>query len=70
MGIQDREWYQAELQKKSSQYKQRPPQSTEQTDAPIPITRPAKQNGAHWVVKLLFWITILTVLLIAFKQLR
>ncbi len=74
MGIQDREWYQAELRKKS-QYKARSTlQGTgnehDNSGAPIPATRPPKQSGAHWTIRLMFWVAVSTITYMAVKYLR
>lgn len=73
MGIQDREWYQAELRKKS-QYKTRSTFQTgnehDNSDAPIPATRAPKQTDAHWTIRLMFWVTVATITYMAVKHLR
>ncbi|MBB0022781.1 hypothetical protein [Ralstonia pickettii] len=74
MGIQDRDWYIAELRKRLS-YQERAKyrkaaNGNDNRDAPIRITQPTTKRGAHWVVMLLFWTTIFTIVLTIARQLR
>lgn len=74
MGIQDRDWYIAELRKRLN-YQERAKyrkaaNGNDKRDAPIRMTRPTTKRSAHWVVMLLFWATIFTIVLTIARQFR
>ncbi|MGD7194067.1 hypothetical protein [Ralstonia pseudosolanacearum] len=62
MSIQDREWYQEELRKKQNIRKAAPLPAAHHTN------RPAERPSAHWVVKLLLWATVFTVVLVIARK--